>query len=365
MSDQNSLLPAIAPASGGALTPATGPQRIATRMAENLLGVARSQERALAAQKRYRIGDYEFREADHAQIQRWARRLGIDAEAVAQGLANNNRTGQLSLFDGDFLVVDDGAIVSLVWDFALFPLTDWDWVSDLEIACLSILHAPDGQLPALPRCLSKLICDKNQLTELDLTPVPGLHTLSCSYNELTALDLTPVAGLKTLDCWWNRLTSLDLTPIPGLQTLSCGSNLLTSLDLTPVPGLQTLVCYDNQLTELDLTPVPDLQKLSCGNSQLTKLDLTPVPGLQTLDFWSAKLTEIDLTPVPKLQTLVCGYNRLTALDLTPVPGLQTLYCQFNQLTELDLTPVQGLQKLYCHASQKITGAPPNLEVFRS
>ena len=343
MPTPDSALPAVVPASGGALT-TTGPQRIATRMAENLLGVARSQERALAAQKRYHIGDYEFREADHAQIQRWARMLGIDAEAVAQGLANSNRTGQLSLFDGGFLVVDDGAIVSLVWDFALFPLTEWDWVRGLEIACLSILHAPDGQLPALPRCLSKLICDKNQLTEL---------------------DLTPVAGLKTLDCWWNRLTEIDLTPIPGLQTLSCGSNLLTSLDLTPVPGLQTLVCYDNQLTELDLTPVPDLQELSCGNSQLTKLDLTPVPGLQTLDFWSAKLTEIDLTPVPKLQTLVCGYNRLTALDLTPVPGLQTLYCQFNQLTELDLTPVQGLQKLYCHASQKITGAPPNLEVFRS
>ena len=57
MSNQNTLLPALAVTSGGGLTITTGPQRIATRMAENLLGMARNQERALAAQRHHPLGD--------------------------------------------------------------------------------------------------------------------------------------------------------------------------------------------------------------------------------------------------------------------------------------------------------------------
>ncbi len=79
---QPTHLPATVPASGGALTTTPGTQRITTRMADELLNVARSRERALAVQRRYRIGEYEFREADHAQIQRWARMLGMEAEEV-------------------------------------------------------------------------------------------------------------------------------------------------------------------------------------------------------------------------------------------------------------------------------------------
>ena len=57
MSNQNTLLPTLAVTSGGGLTITTGPQRIATRMAENLLGMARNQERALAAQRHHPLGD--------------------------------------------------------------------------------------------------------------------------------------------------------------------------------------------------------------------------------------------------------------------------------------------------------------------
>lgn len=319
MSDQKPLLPAIAPASGGALTTATGPQRIATRMAENLLGVARSQERALAAQRRYRIGDYEFREADHAQIQRWARRLGMEPEKVVEGLTSSRKEywsgGPIAKF-----CVEDGAIVSLVWDFALLPLTDWVWERGLQIARLDILNAPKGALPPLPKCLHELMCEDNPLTSLTLEHVPKLKKLHCSGNQLTEIDLIPVPELQELDCGGNRLSTLDLTPVPGLQSLYCTSNELTKLELTPVPGLQALRCGFNPLTAL------------------------------------------DLTPVPRLQWLNCSFNSLSALDLTSVPGLHWLNCGYNQLTMLDLTPVLGLQHLSCDSSVNITGAPHNLKV---
>lgn len=318
MSNLDTNLPVVV-SSGGALTTTTGPQRIAARMAENLLSVALSQEQALAAQRRYRIGDYEFREADHAQIQRWARMLGMEPRKVLESLASSKKERWNNDIDADFRVTD-GAIVSLAWDFALLPLTDWAWGQNLQIGRLGILNAPTESLPPLPECLYELICYGNQLTCLTLAQVPQL---------------------KILDCRNNQLAELDLTPVPGLQKLLCGDNCLTLLDLSSVPGLLELICYMNQLTYLDLTPVPGLQKLVFGDNKLTELDLTPVPGLQELD---------------------CIDNHLTVLDLTPVPGLLELICYMNQLTELDLTPVPKLKVLECDASVNIKNAPPNLKV---
>ena len=243
MPQTDATLPVIVPTNSGALTTTTGPQRIATRMAENLLGVARSQERALAAQRRYRIGDYEFREADHAQIQRWARRLGMGPEAVVEGLARIWTTS----CGGDFDVcIQDGAIDALMWDFDLFPLNNWDWVAGLKITCLGILNAPNKPLPNLPECLSCLECsgwfNKKPLTSLQLCHAPALERLDCFQNQLTDLDLTPVPRLKVLWCCYNELTTLDLTPVPGLGRLDCSHNELTQLDLTPVQGLRWLNC---------------------------------------------------------------------------------------------------------------------------
>ena len=292
---------------------------MATRMAENLLDVARSQERALAAQRRYRIGDYEFREADHSQIQRWARMLGMEPKKVVEALASSQKKNSNNVIEADFRVAD-GAIASLVWDFELLPLTDWAWGRGLQIWRLGILNAPQGSLPTLPEYLRNLFCDDNRLTSLTLAQVPQLEILVCRANELTELDLTHIPGLKKLWCNKNQLTKLDLTPVPGLKVLNCSSNPLTALDLTPVPGLQTLACLKNQLTELNLMPVPDLKKLACV------------------------------------------INQLTELDLASVPRLQMLHCRHNRLTELDLTPVPGLKRLWCDSTLHIIGAPLNLKV---
>ena len=377
-------LPATVPASGGALTTTPGTQRIATRMADDLLNVARSRERALAAQRRYRIGEYEFREPDHAQIQRWARMLGMGPEAVVEELAGFQKE---SFWMGEAANVNfrvhDGHIVSLAWDFDTFPLADWAWVEGLKLERLGIHNPVNGHLPPLPRSLRGLFCYQCGLTDLDLTPVPGLTRLSCSDNQLTDLDLTPVPGLVTLYCHGNQLTDLDLTPVPGLTYLDCRENQLTNLDLTPVPRLTELDCNQNQLPHLDLTPVPGLTSLSCGENQLTDLDLTPVPGLTSLwccenqltdldltpvpgltSLWSYEnqLTDLDLTPVPGLTELSCSYNQLTNLDLTPVPGLTYLYCRDNQLTHLDLTPVQRLRWLNCDKNLRLTNVPRDLKV---
>ena len=219
---QPNRLPATVPPSGGALTTTPGTQRIATRMADDLLAVAHSRERALAAQRRYRIGQYEFREADHEQIQRWARMLGIEPEAVVVGL--EKRIWFMNQADVNFHV-QDGHIISLAWDFDTFPLADWAWGDGLKIERLGILKTKNGRLPTLPRCLRVLNCAECELTTLDLTPMPGLTYLGCWVNQLTDLDLTPVPGLTYLGCEKNQLTDLDLTPVPGLTRLYCDKHV--------------------------------------------------------------------------------------------------------------------------------------------
>lgn len=341
MPNQNPLLPAIAPANSGALTTTTGPQRIATRMAENLLGVARSQERALAAQRRYRIGDYEFREADHAQIQRWARRLGMEPEKVVEVLASSQKNRSREI-DADFQVTD-GAIVSLVWDFDLLPLTDWAWVRGVRTARLGILNAPSGFLPPLPEYLHELICYDNNLTSINLTQVPKL---------------------KKLWCWNNKLSDIDLNYVPQLQKLYCWTNQISHIDLSGVPELTELGCANNQLTDLDLNPVSKLKKLNCYSNQLTYIELASVSGMESL--WCGKnpLTQLDLRPVPKLQSLSCTNTPVTCLDLIPVSGLIELDCSHSPLTVLNLTPVPRLQSICCDRNLTITGAPKNLKVRR-
>lgn len=328
--------------SDGALVTTTGPQRIVTRMADNLLSAVHSQERGMTAQRRYRIGDYEFREAEHVQIQRWARLLGIDPEKVLEVLANSQKREPFpnSDIDADFQVVD-GVIVSLVWDFDQLPIADWEWEPGLQIVRLGVKRVPAGTLPPLPECLHELVCYQNGLTSLALQQVPKLKKLDCKWNELTELDLSPVPGLMELDCHRNNLDKLDLLPVPGLLELSCWSNRITNLDLASIPGLQRLSCSINKLTELDLAGVPRLRKLDCEINQLTTLDLAPVPDLQVL---------------------FCGYNALSELDLMPVPRLLELGCEANELTKLALSSAPGLKKLWCDPSVQIEGALPNLKV---
>ena len=68
----------------------------------------------------------------------------------------------------------------------------------------------------------------------------------------------------------NQLTELDLSNVPGLTSLWCDANRLTNLDLSAVPGLTTLWCCGNQLTELDVRANTALRELECDPSVKVK-----------------------------------------------------------------------------------------------
>jgi Leucine-rich repeat (LRR) protein len=239
---------------------------IIERMAQDVLARAKAQALKTA---RYRIGEYELREPDYRQILRWAEELEMAPEAVLAVLAES-RVEPESWQDWEPIgfAVEDGAIVSLAWDFERLSLVPQVWEPGLVIRTLGFAgewRDPAVALqPVVPR-LQTLRCSPVGLESLNLAGVPELTMLYCDENQLTELDLSPVPELTELSCWDNELTELDLSPVPGLTKLRCGWIRLTELDLSPVPELTELDCRHNQLTKLDLSPVPGLRKLKCDD----------------------------------------------------------------------------------------------------
>jgi hypothetical protein len=369
----------------------TGAESVLSRVVSDALILARSHSPASA---RFRVGSYEFREADYQQILLWAKALENTPEKIIEALEKTSfRVEDLDVIS---FQVKDGSISSLVWDINRLPVTEFVWIKDLKICEIAFIEgmrrwhrenrvSDRGRLVWRPKAISchlptlrRLACSDVCLRELDLSNVPclthlycwgnygpqlvGLNlsnvpNLSCLWyfdngeNKLTELDLSNVPKLAELRCGQNQLTKLDLSKVSELIELHCSNNQLTELDLSSMPELGKLDCYKNKLTEIDLSNVPELRVLSCGANQITELNLSNAPRLGTLSCHENQLTELDLSNVPELRVLSCSANQLTELDLSSVPELGILYGYKNKFTELDLSSVPELNECYCHTNQ--------------
>ena len=180
-----------------------GPRGILTRMVSDALAVARSQEKALTV-GRFRIGNDEFCDPDYRQILLWAKALELEPEDVVQRLRSRAWESAEEEEEEYAFEVENGAIISLVWDFDLLPLTVFEWVEALAIRELCFKGTPkvSPQIALRLSFLDRLTCCSINLTELDLSNVPGLTVLWCDDNQITELDIRQLKTkkLKTLDC---------------------------------------------------------------------------------------------------------------------------------------------------------------------
>ena len=72
-------------------------------------------------------------------------------------------------------------------------------------------------------------CQISDLTGIE--DFTALTKLSCEDNQFTSIDVSNNINLEELDCHFNQLTSLDVSNNPALTALNCRSNQLTSLDV--------------------------------------------------------------------------------------------------------------------------------------
>ena len=221
----------IVPRPGAAIVKrSAGAENILARMTSDILDLAQAHATTIK-EARFKIGAYELREADYQQILLWAQALALPPLTVITHLANS----VCENFYGPppaariLFALDDGAITSLAWDFEKLPLDNFQWVTGLRVDQLGFMGTPASS-PALALhlpFLSVLLCQKTQLTELDLSNVPALTKLYCWENQLTELDLSNVPALTELSCLHNQLTTLDIRKLSNLGSFSHDPQVIT------------------------------------------------------------------------------------------------------------------------------------------
>ena len=139
-------------------------------------------------------------------------------------------------------------------------------VSDMSIASMQGL--------AIFTALEQLYCNRNQLTELDISKNANLQILYCFSNQLTELDVSNSKDLEWLGCDWNQLTELNVSNNINLSILSCAFNQLTELDVSKNINLIQLDCSSNNLTELDISQNTKLEWLNNSGNQMAVLKIS-------------------------------------------------------------------------------------------
>ena len=226
-------------------------------------------------------------------------------------------------------------------------------LSDTEISAVTAINVNGKGIKSLKgieyfTALTKLDCNDNFLTELDVTQNTALTKLDCYENQITSLDLSSCTRLAYLDCCQNKLTNLEIKQCTGLTYLECDENDITSLDLSGLSALAELNCCNCLIESLDLSGCVGLKDLNCGYNYIETLDLSDCTTLESIGCGDNELTDLDVRGCTRLKELYCYDNQLTALDLSNNFLLETLECNGNKLTSLDVSSCQKLKELDCY-----------------
>lgn len=160
-----------------------------------------------------------------------------------------------------------------------------------------------------------LICNDNQLSNLDVSQNLNLERLSCQKNQLTELELVQNHNLTHLDCSQNTLTTLNLISQQNLEILNCRNNELTQLDASQKSNLRELYCHNNQITTLNISGNINQLWLHCYNNQITTLNLSQTTSLEWLFCFNNQLENLDVSESTNLLILDCFNNELTNLNI--------------------------------------------------
>ncbi|MBQ9389693.1 MAG: leucine-rich repeat domain-containing protein, partial [Synergistaceae bacterium] len=212
--------------------------------------------------------------------------------------------------------------------------------------------------------LKTLVCEGNNLTDLDVSGCTDLQELSCGENQLATLNISGCTALRILDCSYNKLASLNVSECTALQQLYCYDNQLTALDVSNKTKLETLGCTGNRLTTLNVSNDTALRRLWCKENQLTALDLSSCPNIDRNDVycdngviitWPSSATSSAYAP-PASQSGLSSANDSTVI-LAVLPSFTpTESGTYTFTISLDRTPPKGSSLLLLSDSEDINGS---------
>lgn len=101
--------------------------------------------------------------------------------------------------------------------------------------------------------ISELICDNNEIVDLDLSNARFIQKLNCSGNKISQLNLSKLTSLTEINCANNALETINVSSNYKLQKLFLQENKLTKIDGLTSSALEEIHCYKNQLKGIELT----------------------------------------------------------------------------------------------------------------
>ena len=169
MDEKNNF--ALVPRPPGALeTVKPGAKRVLSSMVADTLALV-PKEKDVSLSRKFRIGDYEWREPDYRQILLWAKALSMEPQEVIRRLLTGKRSQ-----NWNDTIFADGSLVKVNWDFELLPIEMFEWVDRLVMTHLAFSSPPE-KMPNLALrlpLLTHLSFTGFRFNKLDLSAVPKL-----------------------------------------------------------------------------------------------------------------------------------------------------------------------------------------------
>ena len=185
--------------------------------------------------------------------------------------------------------------------------------------------------------ITKLACNGNNFTTLDVSMLPSLVDLNCDKSHVNSLNVAGLTNLEILKCSFNSLTAINLSGLTGLRTLFCVVNSIATLEVSDSLLLTNFQCDQNQISSLTLGAKPALITLRCNNNPITTINPQLFPNIESLNYSDTFITSIDLQGLNSLTTLELNSTLLSQIDCSQTPLLNQLYCSNNtNLTSINV-----------------------------
>lgn len=197
----------------------------------------------------------------------------------------------------------------------------------------------------------------------------SLEKLSAHRQEIESIDVTKLKSLKTLSVGDESIMTIKLDN-PELTELDCSRNPLSEIDLSLLPKLQSLSVHNTKIKKLDLSNNPELTYLSCGlvgirrdnrgnntyfsyiqswnwsaDNWLTDLDISVCTKLETVRIVAPLLESIEFPNANALKDIIIVSTPISSFDLKGCDNLQYLSLIDTKITELDCASCTSLQEI--------------------
>lgn len=157
---------------------------------------------------------------------------------------------------------------------------------------LSILYCPYNDITSIDVAntdLEYLICDHNSIKTISLKS-NNPTTLSTNNPPIKTLEATQKSKLKHLICDYNQLTELDIPQNNSLEYLNCSNNKLKELSVSNAKELKWLYCENNELTSFTAKDNDKLEIIVCYNNQISQINIANNPTLSVLECYSNQIS---------------------------------------------------------------------------